>query len=106
MASENDTPLGRHLLGTLEGINDLIPNASAKELKALKQTRKRLLQQIGVLIDKNLDAASREYRRATMGVNDASKTIQDAIAGVKQVAEAIRALARAIDLIAKLIATA
>ena len=106
MASENDLPLGRLLLSTLDAINDLIPKASSRELKDLKQSRKKLLQQISVLIDKNLDAASQEYRRATNGLKDASKTIQDALAGMKRVAEAIKAIAQAIDLIAKLIAAA
>ncbi len=106
MASENDIPLGRRLLSILDSINDLIPKASTEELEDLKQKRKKLLEQIGVLIDKNLDAASQEYKRATNGLKDASKSIQDAIRGMERVAEAIKAIAQAIDLVAKLIAAA
>ena len=105
MPPKEELTLGRRLLVTLEDVNALIPKAkSAAQLKMLKDSRKKLLEQIGILVDSNLDSASEEYRAATLGLQEASTSIRDALKDMENVAKAIELLAKAVDLVAKVAA--
>jgi hypothetical protein len=98
------SPLGRELLTALETLNGLIPKArSAHDRNNLRKTRARLLEQLGGLVDTNLDRASQEYRAATSGLQAASASIDSAIRGMQSVAKAVETLAKALDLVAQLI---
>ena len=106
MAVENGTPLGRELLSALEAVNGLIPKAAAspQDLNNLRATRARLIEQIGTLVDTNLNRASQEYRAATSSLQGASASIHNAISGMESVAKAVETLAKTLDLVARLIA--
>jgi hypothetical protein len=105
MAVENGTTLGRELLNALEAVNGLIPMAaSPQNLNNLRTTRARLIEQIGTLVDTNLNCASQEYRAATSCLQGASASIHNAISGMESVAKAVETLAKTLDLVARLIA--
>jgi len=104
MPPNQDKTLGRRLLATLEDVNALIPKVkSPAQLTNLRESRKKLLQQIGTLVDTNLDSAAVEYREATRGLQDASTSIRNALKEMESVAKAIELLAKAVDLVAKLV---
>lgn len=101
MAVDNGTTLGRELLNALEAVNGLIPkDVSPQDLNNFRTTRARLIEQIGTLVDTNLNRASQEYRAATSGLQVASASIRSAISGMESVAKAVETL----DLIGRLIA--
>lgn len=102
MGPENEETVGRRLVRMLDEINALIPKAQSGDLENLKETRKRLLDQIGTLVESNLNRASQEYREAADGLGAASAAIRRAIAGMESVAKAVAAIAKAVELIAKL----
>jgi hypothetical protein len=105
MAVDNGTTLGRELLNALEAVNGLIPKAtSPQELNNLRATRARLIEQIGTLVDTNLNRASQDYRAATSGLHGASASIRSAISGMESIAKAVETLAKTLDLVARLIA--
>jgi hypothetical protein len=105
MAVDNGTTLGRELLNALEAVNGLIPKAtSPQELNNLRATRARLIEQIGTLVDTNLNRASQDYRAATSGLHGASASIRSAISGMESVAKAVETLAKTLDLVTRLIA--
>jgi hypothetical protein len=105
MAVDNVTTLGRELMNALEAVNSLIPKAtSPQDLNNLRTTRARLIEQIGTLVDTNLNRASQEYRVATSGLQGASASIRSAISGMESVAKAVETLAKTLDLVARLIA--
>ncbi|HEX9871814.1 MAG TPA: hypothetical protein VGC99_25105 [Candidatus Tectomicrobia bacterium] len=82
MAPANDTTLGRELLHALEAVNGLILRpASPQDREHLSQTRARLIEQIGALVDTNLDRANQDYQRATSGLQAASGSIRRAMSG-------------------------
>ena len=104
MAADDDATLGRELLNALQAVNDLILKpASPQDREQLSQTRARLIEQIGALVDTNLDRASQDYQRATKGLQAASGSIRSAIGGMQSVAQAVETLAKALDLVARLI---
>lgn len=105
MALDNGTTLGRELLNALEAVTGLIPKAtSIQDLNNLRTTRARLIEQIGTLVDTNLNRASQEYRAATSGLLEASASIRSAISGMESVAKAVETLAKTLDLVARLMA--
>jgi hypothetical protein len=105
MAVDNGTTLGRELLNALEAVNGLIPKAaSPQDLNNLPTTRARLIEQIGTLVDTNLNRPSQEYRAATSGLQVASASIRSAISGMESVAKAVETLAKTLDLVTRLIA--
>jgi hypothetical protein len=105
MAVDNGTTLGRELLNALEAVNGLIPKAtSPQELNNLRATRAKLIEQIGTLVDTNLNRASQDYRAATSGLHGASASIRSAISGMESIAKAVETLAKTLDLVARLIA--
>ena len=72
MALANDTTLGRELLNAFEAVNGLILKpASPQEREHLSQTQARLIEQIGALVDTNLNRAYQDYQRATSGLQAA-----------------------------------
>jgi len=104
MALGNGTTLGRELLNALEAVNGLILKpASPQAREDLRNTRARLIEQIGALVDANLDRASQDYQRATGGLQAASGSIRSAISGMESVAQAVETLAKALDLVSRLI---
>ena len=105
MAVDSGPTLGRELLNALEAVTSLIPKAvSPQDLNNLRAMRARLIEQIGTLIDTNLDRSSQEYRAATSGLQGASASIRSAISGMESVAKAVETLAKGLDLVSRLIA--
>ena len=105
MALDNGTTLGRELLHALEAVNGLIPKAvSPQDLNNLRTTRAGLLEQIGTLVDTNLNRPSQEYRAATSGLQVASAPIRSAISGMESVVKAVETLTKTLDLVTRLIA--
>jgi hypothetical protein len=105
MALGNDTTLGRELLNALEAVNGLILKpASPQDRENLSHTRARLIEQIGALVDTNLNRANQDYQRATSSLQAASGLIRRAISDMESVAQAVETLARALDLVTRLIA--
>ena len=105
MAVDNGTTLGRELLNALEAVNGLIPKAvSPQDLNNLRTIRARLSEQIGTLVDTNLNRASQEYRAATSGLQVASASIRSAISGMESVVKAVETLTKTLDLVTRLIA--
>jgi len=101
----NDQPLGRQLLATLSDVNALFAKATSRqEVDQIDAQRARLLDQIGTLIDRNLDSGSREYAAATQGLQAASAQIKEALQRLEKVAQAITVLGQALDAVAKLAA--
>lgn len=97
--------LGRQLLATLTDVDDLIESTHNKNrLKELSDTRNKLVKQIGILVDTNLNSASPAYQAATQGLQAASAMIQAALKGMESTAKAITMLAKAADLVAKVAA--
>jgi hypothetical protein len=104
MAVANDMTLGRELLHALEAVNGLILKpASPQERQHLSQTRARLIEQIGALVDTNLDRASQDYQQATSGLQTASGSIRRAMNGMDSIAQAVETLAKVLDLVTRLI---
>jgi len=96
-------PLGRQLLATLSDVNALYAKAATREdIERLDAIRSRLLDQLGTLVDRNLDSGSREYAAATLGLQNASAQINDALQRLDRVAQAITVLGQALDMVAKL----
>lgn len=94
--------LGRQLLETLRDITSLMgATTNSDRLEQIAEQRATLLKQISDLVDKNLDQASKEYKAATVGLQQASAMIRTAIEGMESVANAITTVAKAIDLISK-----
>src|ERR1041384_421593 len=103
--TSSDRPLGRQLLATLADVNALYAKATTvQQIEDLDRQRARLLQQIGTLVDRHLDSASREYREATQALRGASDEITAALQRLERVAQAITVLAQALDAVAKLAA--
>jgi hypothetical protein len=101
----SDRPLGRQLLETLADVNALYSKADTlQQIDDIDRQRARLLQQIGTLVDRNLDSASQEYLDATRALAGASGEIRAALQRIERVADAITMLARALDTVAKLAA--
>ena len=97
--------LGRQLLSTLEDVNALFAKAATRQdIERIDAQRTRLLNQIGALIDRNLDRASQDYIDATQALHAASGEIKNALQRLERVAQAITLLARALDAVAKLAA--
>jgi DNA repair ATPase RecN len=103
--TSSDRPLGRQLLETLADVNALYAKATTvQQIEDLDRQRARLLQQIGTLVDRHLNSASREYREATQALQGASDEIKAALQRLERVAQAITVLAQALDAVAKLAA--
>jgi len=104
MALANNTTLGRELLNALEAVNGLILKpASPQDRETLSQTRARLIEQIGALVDTHVDRASQDYQRATSGIQVASGSIRRAMNGMESIAQAVETLAKRLDLVIRLI---
>ncbi len=94
--------LGRQLLDTLRDVHALMgATTNPDRLQQLVEQRARLLKQIGDLVDKNITQASKEYKAATTGLQQASAKIRTAIEGIESVANAITTVAKALDLVSK-----
>ena len=94
--------LGRQLLATLRDVNKLrAATTDTDRREELKECRERLLDELGDLVDKNLDRASQEYKAATAGLTEASSMIRDTLEEMENVAKAISTIAKAIDLVSQ-----
>ncbi len=99
--------LGQQLLDTIENIIALMEQTQDPDRrKELNSKRIKLSNEVGRLIEANLDAASAEYQAATSALVQASGTISEAIKGLESVKNAILMVAKAAELVGKVAAMA
>lgn len=99
--------LGQQLLDTIEHIIVLMEQTQDPDRrKELNSKRIKLSNEVGRLIEANLDAASAEYQAATSALVQASATIAEAIKGLESVKNAILMAAKAAELVGKVAAMA
>jgi uncharacterized protein YukE len=97
--------LGENLLAMLEQIVALMEvTTNPAQLDELEKLRVRLGKQIAALVDKAVDAASKEYQDAQKGLEAASQSAEKAIQGLESVANVINTIAQAVELVAKVAA--
>ena len=100
--AQRSKSLGRQMLKTLDDLTDLMAATTDPDrTKELMSQYLKLRAELGELIDKNLDQASREYLAARKGLRDASAQIRLAIKGMESVAHAIGTVAKVVELVAK-----
>ena len=97
-----DQKLGRTMLRALKAINELIPSAPDARVEALEAERERLLEELGRLVDENLDQEGADYQAATAAMNAASVAIENALENMRKIAKAIALLGQALELAASL----
>ena len=97
--------IGLAVRQNFEAVTDLILVTRSKpEREKLLDLQMQLGAKLQRLIDRAVDEALPEYRKAQVALKDATKAAKDAKAGLTQVADAIAKLAVAVGLVARLAA--
>lgn len=103
MSEQESKGLAQQLLDTEEKTIALM-NATTdpEKRRQLSALRKKISAEAGRLIDKELDAATAEYRAAADGVQKACNMADEGIQDVNFVQAAIDMLGKAMDLVSKI----
>lgn len=94
----------RQLSHLLEALIIKEPDLAKKQL--LREQLAKVFDSLQSLVDANVDAATKEYKKATKGVEQANGKVIDALKDLGQVAETIQTVGKAVDTLGKLVAAA
>jgi len=102
---ETTTPrLGQELSRSIDETSTLIAATRDQDrVTELLSLRAQMIRQLSDLVDARLDAASAEYRNATVGLYEANEAIREARQGLSTLAQVISMVSRAVDLVGVLI---
>lgn len=107
-AQSTPTPrLSTSLVDSLILLTELIEKEpDVAKRKALREQRRAFSKAMRKMIDKNVDRATADYKKATKALAAANKAIKEAKKDLAKVAKTIEKLGRAADFIGKVAAAA